>query len=162
MTKRTCPECGYQFTWHNNDFNKRVWEELKNPDNSYPMSLEDIDGVIRFHYDYKTRLIVYKVKSFNEGEMKSAQLKTLRLIEEAIDWQKFDDRSGVFLIKGLYDNTWNKIEISKLIGNNFQMQKTDVDFSYYHNWFYNKEIQKISEERYEIDPNGQLAREFNK
>ena len=89
--------------WQNNKFNLRINNELPKD-----FSLEDIDGVIRFHYmengTLYTRLILYEVKSFGEKEIQPAQRKTLNLLQQSIDWTKFDDMSGVFLIKALDEN----------------------------------------------------------
>jgi len=134
--------------WQNNTFNERVWNELPRK-----FSLEDIDGVIRFHYkdskgNIKTRFVIYEIKSFIENEAKSPQLKTLDLLRKSIDWKLFDEHSGIFIIKGIDDGTWDKTKVLQLLGKNrnneFIFKEIGiVDFSYYNNWFYNKEHKKI-------------------
>jgi len=86
-------------TWHNNRISRKLNEE-------YPrdFSICDIDGVIRTHYvdtneELRTRLIIYESKNDNEQKMRAPQIKTLRLLEQSINWDNFDNYSGVFVIK---------------------------------------------------------------
>ena len=119
--------------WHNNIFNKRIWEEFPRE-----FSLEDIDGVIRFHYlidgNLKTRFILYEIKKVNE-KIELPQLKTLFLLKKSINWEKFDEKSGIFIIKAL-DEFFNQSKILKLYDNKAVLFKDNVDFDYYKEWFY--------------------------
>lgn len=125
-------------SWQNNNFNKRVFEEFPRE-----FSLEDVDGVITFYYEGKVRLIIYEIKSVNERNPGMPQLLMLNLLRQSIDWRKFDDKSGVFIIRGL-DENFNKTDINKLIGkenNQFIFEDIGVvDFNYYQDWFYGKPV----------------------
>ena len=128
--------------WHNNIFNKRIWEEMPRE-----FSLEDIDGVIRFHYKdnngfIRTRLIIYEIKKKDE-KIELPQLKTLFLLKHNINWIKFDERSGVFIIQAL-DENFNKTKIFKLRINEAVLIQDNVDFDYYREWFYNDKKQLIT------------------
>ena len=128
--------------WQNNYFNERIYKEFPRK-----FSIEDIDGIIRFEYVendvWKTRLIIIEIKRFDEKEIGQAQLKTLSTLYKAIDWNKFDDKSGVFLIKAIDDNTWGKTEITQIFDKNRTKLIGKVDFSYYKGWFYNEKIIKL-------------------
>tara|TARA_Y100001938_G_C7809057_1_gene290948 strand:+ start:71 stop:454 length:384 start_codon:yes stop_codon:yes gene_type:complete len=85
-------------TWHNNRISKKLNEDFPKD-----FSLCDIDGAIRCHYkknnEFKTRFIVYESKNKTEKKMGSSQKQTLKTINEAIDWNKFDEFSGLFILK---------------------------------------------------------------
>lgn len=84
-------------TWHNN----RISEKL-NKEYSRDFSICDIDGVVRCHYKVngktKTRLIIYESKNKNEKKMGKSQLLSLNHLNDSIDWPKFDNYSGLFVI----------------------------------------------------------------
>jgi len=81
-------------TWHNNRISKKINED-------YPkdFSLCDIDGIVRCHYEDKTRFIIYESKNENEKPMGKAQLLSLKTLEENINWSNFDKFSGVYVLK---------------------------------------------------------------
>jgi hypothetical protein len=90
-------------TWHNNIISKKLNEE-------YPrdFSIHDIDGVCRCNYtddegESKIRLIIYESK-YEKEKIGKEQLQTLRLINESMNWDEFDDKSGVFIIRVPDDN----------------------------------------------------------
>ena len=127
--------------WQNNPFNERIYKELPRK-----FSIEDGDGIIRFEYiengSWRTRLIIYEFKRYDEKEIEEPQLKTLSALQRGIDWQKFDNRSGVFIIKAVENNSFDKTEITQIVGQDNKsipiLNKIGiVDFNYYHNWFYN-------------------------
>jgi len=114
--------------WQNNLFNKRINEEFPKK-----FSLCDLDGIITFFYEDKVRLIIYETKR-NYEDCSKTQLTTLNLLRESIDWNKFDEWSGVFLIKGMNDN-FNISEIYKIEDKRLKFIK-EVTFDYYKRWFY--------------------------
>jgi hypothetical protein len=85
-------------TWHNN----RISEKL-NKEYSKDFSICDIDGVVRCNYYAegikKTRFIIYESKNEFEKSMGISQLSSLKLIRDSIDWKKFDEFSGVYVLK---------------------------------------------------------------
>jgi len=102
--------------WYNNRISKKLNTE-------YPkdFSICDIDGAVRFGYYKegikKTRFIIYESKNENEKKMGTSQLETLRTLKNAIDWTRFDEYSGVFVlhIKDLEnDIIWYDLEGNKI------------------------------------------------
>lgn len=146
--KRTCPNCNHEFSWHNNDFNKRVWTEIRKTDGGFPFSLEDIDGVVVFLNSGKPRLIIYEHKFDKELGPGGRQMALLYTLEENIKWENFDHRSGVFLIRG--SGNYDKTSIRQLKNRKWGAEKT-VDFSYYWDWFCDKRISKCSKCRETIE-----------
>ena len=90
-----CKECGR--SWHNNIINKKL-----NTDCKKDFSICDLDGVVRCHYASKTRLIIYESKFANEKAMGNSQRLTLSILANNIDWTKFDNYSGLYVLK-IYD-----------------------------------------------------------
>jgi|TARA_R100001132_G_C3241178_1_gene71862 uncharacterized protein (DUF2344 family) len=84
-------------TWHNNRISEKLNKEFPKD-----FSICDIDGAIRKHYmennKLNTRFIIYESKNKYEN-LSSAQLKTLKLINDSINWKNFDNYSGLFIIK---------------------------------------------------------------
>ena len=80
--------------WQNNRISKKLNLEYKKD-----FSICDIDGAVRCQYGEKTRFIIYESKNEYERNMGNSQLTTLRLLQDAINWQKFDEYSGVFVLK---------------------------------------------------------------
>lgn len=85
-------------TWHNN----RISEKL-NTNFPKDFSICDIDGAVRCEYNldgiWKKRFIIYESKNENEKKMGDSQKKTLKLINDSIDWSKFDSYSGLYILK---------------------------------------------------------------
>tara|TARA_Y100001963_G_C6644396_1_gene382588 strand:- start:107 stop:514 length:408 start_codon:yes stop_codon:yes gene_type:complete len=99
-------------TWHNNRISKILNEKFPKT-----FSLCDIDGVIRCHYDIdgvkQIRFIIYESKNENEKEMGKAQYLSLKMLEKAINWNKFDYESGLYIIKIIDEEReleWYKLE----------------------------------------------------
>ena len=84
--------------WYNNRIGKKLYEEFPRD-----FSVCDVDGLVRFEYyknnSHYTRLIIYESKNEDERPMKSAQYKSLKMIDEAINWHMFDYLSGLFVLK---------------------------------------------------------------
>jgi len=81
-------------TWHNNRISLKLNTEYKKD-----FSICDIDGLVRCNYGNKTRFIIYESKNENEKKMGDSQLLSLRTLNNGIDWTKFDEYSGVFVLK---------------------------------------------------------------
>jgi hypothetical protein len=81
-------------TWHNNRISLKL-----NTDYKKDFSICDIDGLVRCNYGNKTRFIIYESKNKNEKKMGDSQLLSLRTLDNAIDWTKFDEYSGVFVLQ---------------------------------------------------------------
>jgi len=81
-------------TWHNNRISEKLNKEYKKD-----FSICDIDGAVRCNYVNKTRFIIYESKNENEKLMGASQLITLKILNSSIDWTKFDEYSGVFVLK---------------------------------------------------------------
>jgi hypothetical protein len=103
-------------TWHNNRISEKLNKEYKKD-----FSICDIDGVVRCNYGIKTRFIIYESKNEYEKSMGDSQLTTLRTLNNAIDWVKFDEYSGVFVLKII--DLENKIIWYDLQGN--EIRKTN-------------------------------------
>ena len=85
-------------TWHNNRISEKLNKEYKKD-----FSICDIDGAVRCAYIknnvWHNRFIIYESKNEKEKDIGDAQLKTLKLINNNFNWTKFDEYSGVFIIK---------------------------------------------------------------
>lgn len=85
-------------TWHNNRISEKLHKEY---DRNF--SICDIDGAVRCHYNIdgqiKTRFIIYESKNEYEKDINPPQLKTLQKMNEAIDWNMFDEYSGIYILK---------------------------------------------------------------
>ena len=81
-------------TWHNNRISEKLNKEYKKD-----FSICDIDGAVRCQYGKQTRLIIYESKNINERLMGSSQLITLKILNDCIEWKKFDAYSGVYVLK---------------------------------------------------------------
>lgn len=85
-------------TWHNNRISEKLNKEYKKD-----FSICDIDGAVRCAYIknnvWHNRFIIYESKNEKEKDIGDAQLKTLKLINDNFNWTKFDEYSGVFIIK---------------------------------------------------------------
>ncbi len=98
----------------NNNLNTRLNKEY-----SHDFSICDIDGVSRCFYkkDNKwiNRLVFFEAKRSYEKWSKT-QISTLKIINKAIDWSKFDDKSGMFVLKDTGDNEteYDKMGIYKI------------------------------------------------
>jgi hypothetical protein len=89
----------------NNIISKIMYEK-------YPrtFSLMDLDAVIRVDYAINQkqyqRLIIcetkYPLEFLSMQQKRKAQLKTLNLIQDSIDWNKFDKYSGVYILVAEY------------------------------------------------------------
>jgi len=78
--------------WYNNEIGKKLNEEYP-----HDFSLCDIDGLARFSY-WNKRVIIYESKHKNET-MRYSQKESLRILDNAIDWSKFDDMSGLYILR---------------------------------------------------------------
>lgn len=81
-------------TWHNNRISEKLNKEYKKD-----FSICDLDGVVRCHYKDKTRFIIYESKNENEKSMGKSQLLTLQILDNSINWNNFDEYSGVYVLK---------------------------------------------------------------
>ena len=85
-------------TWHNN----RISEKL-NLEYPKDFSICDIDGLVKCFYTennkIKVRFIIYESKNIHEKAMGKAQLTSLKILNDSIDWSKFDEFSGVYVLK---------------------------------------------------------------
>lgn len=85
-------------TWHNN----RISEKL-NKEFARDFSICDIDGLVRCNYKkdevLHQRFIIYESKNEKEKTIGDSQLKSLRYLENSIDWSRFDNYSGMYVIK---------------------------------------------------------------
>ena len=85
-------------TWHNNRISEKLNKEYKKD-----FSICDIDGAVRCAYIknnvWHNRFIIYESKNEYEKDIGDSQLKTLKLINDNFNWTKFDEYSGVFIIK---------------------------------------------------------------
>jgi hypothetical protein len=85
-------------SWHNNRISQKLNLEF-----AHDFSLCDIDGLVRCHYtlnDSKyTRFIIYESKNLYEIDIKSSQKMSLNILNDSINWSKFDNYSGVFILK---------------------------------------------------------------
>lgn len=85
-------------TWHNNRISEKLNKEYKKD-----FTICDIDGAVRCAYIknnvWHNRFIIYESKNEYEKDIGDAQLKTLKLINDNFNWTKFDEYSGVFIIK---------------------------------------------------------------
>jgi hypothetical protein len=116
--------------WCNNPFNARINKEFPKK-----FSLCDLDGVIRFQYKGGTRLIIYEVKRSLEY-LKEQQEITLWLLKESIDWSKYDNQSGVFVIRALDDN-FDKCDIYSFSNEGKLRKIATYEFKEFRKWFYN-------------------------
>ena len=79
--------------WQNNLLNKKLNEEFP-----HDFGLCDIDGVVMCLNYNKKRFIIFESK--NEFEkISDSQLRILKTLKESIDWTKFDDYSGIFILR---------------------------------------------------------------
>lgn len=78
--------------WYNNRIGKKLYEDYP-----HDFSICDIDGLVRFSY-WSDRMIIYESKNERESISRS-QLTSLRKLDSAIDWSRFDDLSGAYIIK---------------------------------------------------------------
>jgi hypothetical protein len=85
-------------TWHNNRISKKLNEDFPKD-----FSICDIDGVVRTEYningEWKKRFIIYESKNEYEKIMGESQRKSLKLLNDSIDWSKFDEYSGLYVLK---------------------------------------------------------------
>ena len=99
-------------TWHNNLISKKLYEEY-----GRDFSICDIDGICRKFYKengvYIQRLIIYESKNDHET-IKGPQLQTLFELDNSIDWSKFDEHSGLFVIRIVDNSDVNELEIMKI------------------------------------------------
>lgn len=110
--------------WCNNLLNKRINEELPKD-----FSLCDLDGCVHCFYPGGIRFIIYECKRKNE-KLSLSQLRALKLLKDSIDWTKFDNYSGVFIIKELTEN-FEILTIEDL--NEHELVKGDLNYLHY--WF---------------------------
>ena len=81
-------------TWHNNRISEKLNKEYKKD-----FSLCDIDGAVRCNYSKHIRFIIYESKNIYEKNMGESQLTTLKVLNDSIDWDNFDEYSGVYVMK---------------------------------------------------------------
>ena len=81
-------------TWHNNRISEKLNKEFKKD-----FSMCDIDGAVRCQYGRNTRFIIYESKNEMERPMGTSQLTTLKLLNDSVKWENFDDYSGVYVMK---------------------------------------------------------------
>ena len=81
-------------SWHNNLIGKRLNERS----DWHDFGLCDIDGASLKVYLSNKRFIIYESK-YRMENLSQSQKRILDTLDEAIDWKKFDELSGVFIIR---------------------------------------------------------------
>ena len=123
--------------WYNNEISKKLYNDFP-----HDFSICDIDGVCRKFYkdnnEWKTRLVIYESKHINERSSQT-QLGTLFTLDKNINWNSFDELSGVFLI--LHNNELDELMIHKIIDTSYTLKpKYDIEYiktismDYFYKW----------------------------
>jgi hypothetical protein len=120
--------------WQNNLLNRRIHEELPKD-----FSLCDLDACVHCFYPGGVRFIIYECKRKNE-RLSPSQLRALKLLKNSIDWIKFDNHSGVFIIRELTEN-FNTLVVEDLDGH----ELINTDLNYLHYWFSCKDKKEVRE-----------------
>lgn len=118
-------------------YNNLINEKLSKYKHDF--SICDIDGACRCFYkqdnEWKCRIVLYEAKYANE-EATETQLATLYTLKNNINWQNFDEKSGVFLFR--HDDSLQNIKIYKIIEINFQEhileQINEITIDELYNW----------------------------
>jgi len=129
--------------WYNNEIGKRLHEEY-----AHDFSVCDIDGVCRCFYKIKgewhTRLIIYESK-YDGEHISDTQLGSLFDLDNAIDWSRFDNYSGTYIIihnQELTKLKVNKIEnISNTLKPDFSLKYVNtINMDIFYNWVSAKDV----------------------
>ena len=113
----------------NNRFNKKIETEMP-----HKFSLCDVDGLVRWNNTEgtPTRIIFFEWKEANET-LTDTQKETLIEIGKGFNWNKYDEHSGIYVIRAIEEYPdLDYVDVSSIMDcNNY----TRMSFSSLYTWF---------------------------